>query len=123
MDRDDLLVEDYESGRPVPEISRIHGVSVRRIYQILNQRGISRGRNTRYVEKPLSRCHESIGRRIYDHYFITLDLTRKDAAKQLGWTIAKLKAVEKGYRNLDLFDLQDIAAWMKIHEGDLFDGS
>ena len=124
MNRDDLIAEDYTTGRTVPEISRIHGVSIRRVYQILEETGVKRTRINGVRMKntsALSRCHDTIGRRVYDHWF-DLQIERQEAARQLGWTVAKLRAVEEGRRNLDLFDLRDLAIWMKTTIGDLVDG-
>lgn len=61
----------------------------------------------------MSGAHERIGARLYDFYF-DKGLLRQQAADKLGTTAATLRNMEKGWHNLTLFDLQDIAAFMEI---------
>jgi hypothetical protein len=124
MGRDILIVEDYQGGKTAAEISRIHGVSVRRVYQVLEEQNVNKNRNNgarRKIDTPLTKCHEKIGKRVYDFWF-DQGLERVQAAGQLGWSVHKLRMVEKGQVNLNLFDLRDIATWMKISLGNLIDG-
>lgn len=117
-----MIVEDYTNDRPMIEIEREYGLKARRIYQILRENGVE-GLKRKPKDKPvLSEVHRRIGSRLYETYF-DRGLLRQQAAEKLGMSSTMLRNVELGKHNLDLFELQDIAAFMKTTVGDLVDGS
>lgn len=119
QERDQMIIEEYLAGRDVAAIVREHGVQERRVYQIT--RGHKRRRKRKGQEKPpLSGAHKRIGEKVYDFYFDKGD-TRRDAANKLGVSLPTMRNIEIGRHRLDLFDLQDIAAFLGIKISELLD--
>lgn len=115
-ERDELIINDYQEGKTVPEIERSYSVSRRRVYQILKDNGVEAYRNQGGVPKKpqiLSKLHQRIGLKVYNHYYDN-ELDRATAAGLLGWSVAKLRMTERGCRDLSLFDMLDLCEWMKI---------
>lgn len=124
IERDNMIIEDYLNNRPMVEIRREYGLSERRIFQILSKYGVTVSRKRKEKgapPRPLSGLHQSIGRRLYDYYF-EAEMERPTVAEKLGVSVQVVRRMELGAHNLDLFELQDIAAFMKISVGELLDG-
>lgn len=114
-----MIVDDYVDGAELNQICREHGVGERRVFQILQQAGIKKRRTNRTDMKlPFSALHERIGQELYDYYF-DRDYTRRQAANELGMSVQALRNIEIGRSQLQLVELQDIAAFMKISVGEL----
>lgn len=113
LTRDEIIVQEYLEGLPVPEIARNNQLGDRRIYQILHKNGIdpNRGRKALKEPEPLSALHARIGRRLYEFYW-DKQMLRAHAANRLGWSSTRLRSVEQGTFNLTLFELQDIAGFL-----------
>lgn len=122
--RDSMIIEEYLEGRDILAIQREHGIQQRRIYQILRDNGVSNKRKRSIdPEKPaISGVHYSIGRRVYEFYF-EKGLDRRQAANELGVSLPTMRNIENGWHRLDLFDLQDIAAYLKTTVGELLNES
>lgn len=101
-------------------IAREHGIQERRIYQILKTRGVGAGRLRKIdpQKPPLSKVHASIGKMVYEFYF-EKGKTRREAANDLGVSVITLLNIERGRHHLDLFDLQDVAMYLKTTVGRL----
>lgn len=124
VERDTMIAEDYLDGRSMAEIEREYGLTSRRVFQILKARGVRAERPKRVrgdSVSPLSALHQTIGRRVYDFYF-DKGMDRQHAADKLGVSSHLLRRMELGAYPLSLFDLQDLAGFMKVSVGDLVDG-
>lgn len=114
-----MIIDEYVDGRDMVAICREHGVGDRRVFQILKQAGVrKRSLPPAQLKPPLSEVHRSIGARVYDHYF-EKGWSRREAADKLGMTTPALRNIELGRGNLTLFDLQDLAGFLKISVGEL----
>lgn len=118
--RDEMIIREYLEGRDMHALEREHGIQQRRIYQILRASGVTekRVRKTDSEKSPLSKVHKKIGNRVYEYYFSN-DMSRRQAANQIGVSMNTLRNIELGRHRLDLFDLQDIASFLKTTVGDL----
>lgn len=114
-DRDSRIIEAYIGGCTASELSRLFGLSEPRIRQIVS--GIKKERRPA-TYRPISDVHKRLGLKVYDYRFdrnIKADLV----AKKLGWSLSKLRQLEKGLVDPTLLDLQDITTFMNINIGDL----
>ena len=118
--RDGFICQDYQDGKDIHELSRSHGLSERRISQILQLHNIPRRPRTVSEKRSLSRGHVRLGLHLYSHRFERgIDLF--DAAEELGWSAIKLRKVEKGTTDVELLDLMDIAAYTQMKIGELLE--
>lgn len=129
LERNKLIVQEYLDGRPVKESCREHQIGERQYYSIVElarltefsgYAGTERPvlKRTIDTKKPLSKVHLDIGRQLYEYYF-NLSFDRTSAANRLGWKANRLRNVELGLADLTLFEIQDIAAFMRIPVGKL----
>ena len=112
--RDNYIIEEYLSGKDTREIARTYQLTNRRVLQILKDQGVElRPRNVerKFNMTPVSGAHEAIGRMLIEHRY-DRDLTQHDVANRLAWPVSKLRKVEQGVAELELLDLQDIAAYL-----------
>ena len=70
----------------------------------------------------MSRGHERLGRKL-NEFYTDNGFERRSAANRLGWSSQTLREVEKGTHDLTLFELQDMAAFLRMTIGALTDGS
>lgn len=111
--RDDYLCQDYVSGTEIHELSRSYGISERRVSQILREHGVPRRARLGFEKKPLSAEHARIGLHLHKFRF-SRHRDPHTAANELGWSVIKLRKVEKGTTDVELLDLLDIAAYTEI---------
>jgi len=110
--RDEYIVEDYQSGKDVPELAREHGLTTRRVQQILQSHNITlRQRRSIREKRPLSPKHELIGQRLTDYMF-DQDLQPNDVANELGWSFQKVSLIQQGIAEIELLDLLDLCAYV-----------
>lgn len=112
-DREEIIT-DYTSGaRHVWELANIHGVTRRRIEQIVTAAGYELRKQPRKGSVQISDLHRRIGKRLIDHrYEHSLDAI--DIANALGMTVVKYSRVEGGREVLELLDLQKIARYLRV---------
>lgn len=111
-ERDNYIVQEYQSGMSIGEIARGYGISERRVSQILRENGIALRPRRSEPKRPLSAAHARVGLHLYNYRFarcMELDI----AARDLGWSRIKLRKVEKGVRELELLDLLDVASFTR----------
>lgn len=122
-ERDQGILRDWQEGRPVGEICREHGIGQRQYYAILSKQSPPEGRIKRRgaERQPVSAVHQRIGLRLYNFYF-SKSFDRTTAANKLGWSALRLRSVEQGFVDLTLFELQDIAGFLRTTVGELADG-
>jgi hypothetical protein len=108
--RDEFVCQDYHDGKDIHELSRTHGLSERRISQILKDRGIIRRPRNSTQKKPLSREHARLGLYLYT-FRLEKGFDVYDAANDLGWSRIKLRKIENGIKEVELLDLMDISAY------------
>lgn len=119
-ERDQYVCQDYLDGKEIHELSRIYGLSERRISQILKANKITRRPRNSVEKKALSREHARLGIHLYTFRFDRgIDLF--DAADDLGWSAIKLRKIEKGTANVELLDLMDVAAYTEVKIGELLE--
>lgn len=119
-DRDSCLCQDYLDGTEIHELARTYGISERRVSQILYGQGIARRPRATSEKKPLSAEHARLGLHLYSHRF-DRGVEVYDAANELGWSVIKLRKVEKGTTDVELLDLLDIAAYTGVQIGELLE--
>lgn len=119
-DRDSFLCQDYGDGREIHELARSYGISERRVSQILKANEITRRPRASTDKKPLSAEHARIGLHLHKHRF-ERNLDPHTAANELGWSVIKLRKVEKGTTEVELLDLLDIAAYTEVDVGKLLE--
>lgn len=118
--RDSYLCQDYLDGKEINELARSYGISERRVSQILYQNDITRRPRAASEKKPLSAEHARLGLHLYTHRF-ERGVEVYDAANELGWSVIKLRKVEKGTTEVELLDLLDIAAYTGVQIGELLE--
>ena len=120
MTRNEYIREDHKDGKDIGQIAREHGLSTRRIQQILKEMGI---RNTRLKSSteanPISKLHAKIGIRTYNHRYDKF-ISVSDAAKMIGWSVQKLRRVEKGFVDITLLDMKDLALYLGVDPTELW---
>lgn len=111
-ERDEFIVNDYTAGRDVSELAREHGVSPRRVQQILSSHSVPlRQRRASRDKSPISRKHELIGQRLTNHMY-DADLQPNDVANDLGWSFQKVWMIQQGIAEIELLDLLDLCAYV-----------
>ena len=121
--RDQELVKTYESGGDIEAFCRENSIGERRFFQILKDNDVERREAVKKADKkPLSKVHERLGRRL-NEFYTDNGFERRSAAKRLGWSSQILREVEKGTHDLTLFELQDMAAFIRVEIGAMINGS
>jgi hypothetical protein len=122
-EQDRNLVEHYLSSGDVGEFCRANNIKERRYCQFLNSfpENPRRPRVSKAQKKPLSKLHERLGRRLFECYQ-DAGLDRLMASNRLGWNPQVLRLVEQGLHDLTLFEILDMAAFMRCKIQDLVDG-
>ncbi len=98
-ERDEQVAQDYMDGMTVPALANEHGLSESRIWQILDDKGVSgssermRVRREPSEPKPLSEVHEILGRRLSEFELDRL-IDTKELSRRLNWSKNKLTAME-----------------------------
>lgn len=116
--RDKYLCQDYRDGKDINELARSYGISERRVAQILRKQGVTLRARSLTEKKPLSAEHARIGMHLYNYRF-DRGIEPYEASLQIGWSMLKLRKVEKGVSELELLDLLDIAAYSGVELGEL----
>ena len=121
-ERDEQIAADYMDGRTVPSLSEEYGLSQTRVWQILNEKGVSGSTERKRVQKvpsgtkPLTKVHEILGRRLsefkLDHF-----LDSRELARRLNWSVKKLTAMGRGRKDPTLTELKEISRLLKIPGG------
>jgi len=119
-DRDQYICDDYTTGKEVHELSRAYGISERRVGQILQANGITRRPRSLIAKASLSQVHTRVGLHLYTFRF-NKGIGPHDAANDLGWTVIKLRKIEKGTTEVELLDLLDIAAYTETRLMEIID--
>lgn len=119
-ERDAFLCQDYQEGMEINELARSYGLSERRVSQILRANNIVRRPRVAADKKPLSAEHARIGLHLHKYRF-ERNLDPHTAATELGWSVIKLRKVEKGTTEVELLDLLDIAAYTEVNIGKLLE--
>lgn len=119
--RDQELIRTYTEGGDIGAFCRENSIGERRFFQILSDNNIEKREAVKKADKkPLSKIHERLGRRM-NEFYTDNGFDRRSAANRLGWSYQILRQVEKGLHNLTLFELQDMAAFLKTSVGALLD--
>ena len=120
-DRDQEIREKYAEGAATAaSLSRTYALSIPRIRQIVAGVEKKKGGKPGSILQPISKLHQRLGRRVYDHRF-DRQLTKQYVAGKLGWSVSKLTLVERGQADLTLLDLQDLTTFMKQTLGEFLD--
>ena len=106
------ILQDYNEGMDVSQLSRSYGIGERRILQILESEGAKIRPRQPGQATTISQRHVKIGLHLYE-YRISEGLDPTEAAEKLGWSMIKMRKVEKGASTLELLDLIDISAYTK----------
>ncbi len=109
-ERDTYICQDYSDGKEISELARSYGISDRRVAQILRANGVQLRPRSAEEKKPLSPLHARIGMHLYNYRF-DRGFEPYSASMEMGWSMLKLRKVEKGVTELELLDLVDIAAF------------
>lgn len=108
-------------GLSAAKLSSKFGISVPQVRRILASLDVKKNPDAPKPsedEKVVSDGHRILGNRLYGYRFgILNDATQ--AADALGWSVKKLRGVEKGHSELTLSDLQDMSEYMKISMSEL----
>ena len=120
------MAKDFVAGSTVEQLVGEYGVGDRRVRQILKAKGLrASDRKRTYLfenhNSPRSQLHLRIGEKVYHAYFIERDLSRTEAAEELGVSAKALRSIEIGRYNLTLIDLQILAAFLSTTVGELLD--
>lgn len=117
-DRNAEICARYEAGDSAEVLALDFGLSLAMVRVILRTGGVRRTDKNRVFksdeEKVLSPTHLKIGNKLAYFRAFEFGVDRRTTADKLGWSMQRVAAVEKGSHNLTLFDLQDLAAFMKI---------
>ncbi|NOD70158.1 hypothetical protein [Ruegeria sp. HKCCD7303] len=109
-ERDTYICQDYSDGKEISELARSYGISDRRVAQILRANEVQLRPRTTEEKKPLSPLHVRLGMHLYNYRF-NRGLEPYDAATEMGWSMLKVRKVEKGVTELELLELIDIAKY------------
>ena len=121
-ERDEQVAQDYMDGMSVPALANVYGLSKPRIWQILDQRGVSGSTERKQVRrvpmhiKPITRSHEVLGRRLSEFKLDRL-IDGRDLSQRLNWSVQKLTAMERGRKDPTLTELMEISRLLKIPIG------
>lgn len=126
-ERNNCILMDHNSGKDPGQLAREHGLSRRRIQQILNELGVRKEslKNRQKADKssidvmPVSKLHAKIGLIVYQFRY-DRNLSAVQAAEEIGWSMRKLRSVEQGLKDITLLDIQDIAAYLKMDPADFW---
>lgn len=117
-ERDALIAHQFiEENKTAPELSVEFGLSVARIYQVLNDQGVKRGPEPRQRTKTdgtraFSQMHVNLGLKLYSFRQFEKSNTRDQAAEELNWSVKKVALIEKGEMQLTLNDLLQLAKYL-----------
>lgn len=121
-ERDRQMCEDYENDTTltVESLAMRVGLSDRRVQQILSQRGGAIRRVPRSKRNAISKPHARLGLHLaeYRHHW-RHDV--RQSADLIGWSMNKLRDVERGFIEVDLLDAQCIATYRKTPLGKLLE--
>ncbi len=121
-ERDEQIAQDYMDGRTVPSLSEEYGLSQTRIWQILDQKGVSGSTERKRVPKvpseikPITKVHEILGRRLSE-FKMDLRIDAKELARRLNWSKNKLTSMERGCKDPTLTELMEVSRLLKIPIG------
>ncbi len=121
-ERDEQISQDYMDGRTVPSLSEEYGLSQTRIWQILDQKGVSGSTERKRVPKvpseikPITKVHEILGRRLSE-FKMDLRIDAKELARRLNWSKNKLTSMERGCKDPTLTELMEVSRLLKIPIG------
>lgn len=118
VERDAMLVAHYLAGESVDDFCREHQLGERRYYQIIKENAVEKREPVKARSKPMSRLHETIGRRLFEFY-TDKGFDRRSVANKLGWNLQVLRLVEKGVHDLTLHQAQDVAKFLRTTVGAL----
>lgn len=118
--RNEYVCQDYADGMEINELARTYGVSERRISQILVEHRVPRRPKNPVDKKPVSAQHVRLGLYLYNFRF-DRGTEPHEAANALGWSVIKLRKIEKGVTSVELLDLFDIAAYTETSYGELLE--
>lgn len=119
-ERDAQIVAAYEGGLSAPQVARKFRLSVSYTRAILAKCNAAKGpaMPRPQSEKIIDPAHQRLGARLYGFRFRKTNDTQQ-AADFLGWSVKKLRGVEKGHSVLTLQELQDVASYMEISLSEL----
>lgn len=107
-----IKVEYLVDKQEIAALARLHGMSEKRITQILQEQGVTLRKRTRdNTHRPISRLHERIGLRLYD-FRVENEISLDTASIDLQMSKIRLRRIEKGEQILDILDVQNIAAYL-----------
>ena len=119
-ERDLKIAAAYADGTPASRIASSFGLSVSHVRAVLAKTKAVKGvKHLTEAERVIDVTHLKIGNRLYACRFQRLR-DAQQAADQIGWSVKRLRGVEKGTSALTLIDLQSIADYMDISLPDLF---
>jgi hypothetical protein len=115
VNREECIKADYVQGNLMSEIAREHGLSIRRIQQITQEKSLRAERQARIKisKQPISSMHAKLGRALFNHRY-DLALTVTEAAKRIHWSTIRLRRAEKGFIDFTLMDVQDLTGYLDI---------
>lgn len=121
--RDAEIALGYLQGKSAARLGRDFKLSVPQIRRILAAQKVTRGEpiseseNQRIVDT----MHAKIGQRLYAYRW-KRELEPGIVADLMGWSVKKLRSVEKGHSVLTLIDLAEVAQYMGTQMSDLTKG-
>lgn len=119
-ERDQEIALKYSKGRPATKLAQEYGLSVPQIRRITKAADVVAGPKEKLMEedKVLDPTHLKLGNRLYAYRFSKMNDVHI-ACDFLGWSVKKLRGIEKGQSSLTLFDLKSVAKYMQITLGEL----
>lgn len=121
-ERDELVAQDYMDGMTVPALANVYGLSGSRVWQILNQKGVSGSTERKQVRrvpmhvKPITAVHEILGHRLSEFKLDGM-IDARELSQRLNWSVKKLTAMGRGRKAPTLTELMEISRRLKIPVG------
>lgn len=118
QERDDEIGKLYADpdGPSAEEIARRFGISEAAVRKITAKLGVSRPRGRKAAKKDEERVidplHQKVGIRFSSFLHFQKLRTVSEAAEELGWSPQKVSAIGKGFHNLSLTDVKQLADYM-----------
>lgn len=119
-ERDAKIVAAYEGGLSASRVAREFRLSISYTRAILAKCKAVKGpaMPRPQSERIIDQAHQKFGARLYGYRFRKTN-DAQQTADLLGWSVKKLRGVEKGVSILTLEELQDVAAYMELSLSEL----
>lgn len=127
-ERDACIAHKYlEENATAASLAEEFGLSVPRIYQILQDQGVSKGGSSAPRApkgeggKVVSQVHVNIGLKLYHQRKLLQNVERDIVSEQLKWSVKRIALVEKGEYQLSLSEFLQLAEYLQISPAQLIE--